>query len=339
MSFKTIRFLLAGLLVILALVACTPALGRSGLPEYRYPLDKAQYVSSGTSIAVRYGPELRDRNPSDVEFTVRGSQSGVHQGQTILADDGKTVIFKPSERFTPGEQVTVDVGEFRLDPQAVFRPLSYSFQIAANQQPASAVSSSTPPSARPASAFPEFLTLPQDIPHYTVSTTSPEAGEGYIFVAPFYWTGFTVGSYLLILDNRGQIVYYKSVAGALNAFDFKVQPNGLLSYCSEKDSAFYLMDSHYQVVDSYTAGNGYGTDLHDLQILPNGNALLMIYDSETVDMSKVVTGGQTNATFSVYLRASATSRSRLWTRTATSWRARESSPSTRRSVPPCHDTR
>ena len=51
-----------------------------------------------------------------------------------------------------------------------------------------------------------------------------------------------------------------------------------------------VMNSHYQVVNTYQAGDGYSADLHDLQILPNGNALLMVYDAETVDMSKIVAG-------------------------------------------------
>ena len=48
------------------------------------------------------------------------------------------------------------------------------------------------------------------------------------------------------------------------------------------------MNSHYEVVDSYQAGDGYVADEHDFQILPNGNVLLMAYDAETVDMTKLV---------------------------------------------------
>lgn len=99
----------------------------------------------------------------------------------------------------------------------------------------------------------------------------------------------------MILNGQGQLVYYKSMADELAAFDFDKQPNGLLSYYSQKDSTWYLMDSHYNVVDSYTAGDGYVADLHDFLLLPNGDALLMAYDKETVDMSKYVSGGQKNA--------------------------------------------
>ncbi len=246
---------------------------------------------------VRYGPVLSAQDLADVKFTIQGSESGFHSGRTILADDHKTVIFKPADPFTPGEQVIVDINSLHLDSQISYVPLYYTFTVAIHQQPGLPGSLSAPPPTGGAqSAFPNFLTLPQDIPHYTVWKTSADTGEGDIFVAPFYWTKSTDGSYLLILNDQGQIVYYQSVADDLAAFDFKEQPNGLLSYFDQKNSTFYLMNSHYQVVDQYQAGDGYVADLHDLQILPNGNALLMAYDAETLDMSKVVQGGNKAAT-------------------------------------------
>ena len=266
-------------------------------PQYFSPLKDAEYVSTGATIVVRYGPLLSAQNLVNVKFTIQGSKSGSHAGQTILADDHKTVIFKPTRPFTPGEQVRVGINSLRLDPGTRYRPLSYAFTVAANQQPGSVGSTSAPPPASGAqSAFPNFLTLPQDIPHYTVLQASPDSAEGDIFVAPFYWTKSTVGSYLLILNGQGQIVYYQSVADDLAGFDFKEQPNGLLSYIDQKDATIYLLNSHYQVVDSYRAGDGYVADIHDFQILPNGDALLMAYDAETVDMSKIVQGGKKDAT-------------------------------------------
>jgi hypothetical protein len=186
-----------------------------------------------------------------------------------------------------------------LDESHVYMPLAYSFTIAINQQPGTPGSSQLAdppiPAKPPRSAFPDFLTVPQDIPHFTITQSSASESEGDIFVAPFYWTESTVGSYLLILNQQGQLVYYQSAADALDAWDFKMQPNGMLSYYDQKDSTIYLMDSHYQVVGTYQAGDGYSADLHDFQILPGGNALLMIYDAETIDMRKVVWGGQSDA--------------------------------------------
>lgn len=282
-----------GLLFVFVTSSCVPLAFQSP-PQYYSPLSNADYVSTGATIIVRYGPTLNNQNLSDLNFIVEGAKSGIHDGRKILADDHKTVIFIPAKSFTPGEQVMVEVSSLHLDWHTNFRKLSYSFTVATNQQNGTVKSSSPPPDHGPHSAFSDFLTLPQDIPHYTVKGTAPD-NEGDIFVSPFYWTKSVLGSYLLILNNQGQIVYYKSVADDEVAFDFKKQPNGLLSYYSQKDSTFYLMNSHYQVVDKYQAGDGYFVDLHDFQILPNGNALLMAYDTEDVDMSKVIQGGKKDA--------------------------------------------
>jgi len=280
---------------MLLFTACTSSVSGASLPEYFSPLPNAEYVSTGETIAIRYGPTLNAQNLASLKIDVQGSKSGPHTGRIILAEDQRTVIFKPDQRFTPAEKVKVAITSLQVGP-TTYHPLSYTFQVAANQQPGSVATASGPATTAPKSAFPNFLTLPQDIPHYTVTKVSPNLGEGFIFVAPFYWTKSTLGSYLLILNDQGQLVYYKSVADGLSAFDFKVQPDGMLSYFNQKNSTFYVLNSHYQVFNTYQAGNGYVTDLHDLQLLPNGNALLMAYDNETVDMSKVVQGGQKAAT-------------------------------------------
>jgi len=265
-------------------------------PQYYSPLNNAEYVSTGATIIVRYGPTLTDQSIAGLKFGVQGSQSGLHTGQTILADDHKTIIFKPSQRFTAGEQVQVNVNSLQVDLETSYGPLAYSFSVAANQQPGGVGASTSLPDTAPQPAYPDYLTVPQDIPHFTIVKNSADTGEGDIFVAPLFWTKSTVGSYLLILDQQGRLVYYKSLANALEGFDFKVQPNGMLSYFDLKNTTFNVMDSHYQVVQTYQAGNGYTADLHDLQILPNGNALLMAYDNETVDMSRIIAGGKNNAT-------------------------------------------
>src|SRR5260370_27417429 len=142
----------------------------------------------------------------------------------MLADDHKTVIFKPDDPFIAGEQVVVNVSRLDLDSETSYPAFSYTFTVAVNQQsgtPGSSLLSAPPiPTKAPRSAFPGFLTVPQDIPHYTVTTTSSTEDEGDIFVAPFYWTEAKVGSYLLILINQGQLGYYKSLAGAMEGIDF-----------------------------------------------------------------------------------------------------------------------
>ena len=124
---RKIKFLaiLFGLSFILMLAACSPTItAKKSAPQYYSPLKNADYVSTGATIAVRYGPTLSDQNLADMKFGVQGAESGSHAGQTILADDHQTVIFKPSKPFAPGEQVKVDVSGLNLDVQHDYRPLS-----------------------------------------------------------------------------------------------------------------------------------------------------------------------------------------------------------------------
>jgi hypothetical protein len=286
------QYLMAtGILVILYLSACTPSIRD---PQYLSPIPGAEYVSPQTTIILRYEPLLSQQNVSSLQFEVSGAKSGTHVGKTVLADDQKTVIFEPAQPFIPGEQVTARINSLQINYAQSYSPISFQFKVASNMQttsPAGSAVATTPP----ASAFPQYLTLPRDIPHYSVTHTVNTSDEGYIFVAPFYWTKSTLGSYLLILNSSGEIVYYQSVADDLNAFDFKKQPNGFLSFFDQKDVTYYLLDSHYKIVDSYQAANGYRADLHEFLLLPNGYAFIMSNDVETVDLSNVVPGGKTDA--------------------------------------------
>jgi hypothetical protein len=113
---------------ILPLTACDPA-----AVQYVSPMPNAAYVSPGATIILRFGPRLSKRKVANLKFEVNGSQSGDHPGQTILADDQKTVIFKPDKPFTAGEQVQVDVNSLQMDPMMAYNPVSYSFNVSIKQ--------------------------------------------------------------------------------------------------------------------------------------------------------------------------------------------------------------
>ncbi len=142
-----------------------------------------------------------------------------------------------------------------------------------------------------------FKTAPADLPTFTVTTGDGETGDGYIFMAYFNYWQLSQSAYLLILEDDGEPVYYKQLAPVPIGMDFKKQPNGLLTYYPQMGaSSFHALDDSYKVVRTYKAGNGYVTDFHDLQVLENGNALIMIHDQRTIDMSQVVEGGDPQAT-------------------------------------------
>ncbi|MBZ0269988.1 aryl-sulfate sulfotransferase [bacterium] len=129
--------------------------------------------------------------------------------------------------------------------------------------------------------------LPADFPSFQI-TTLDNPDDGYLFLARE--GGGT--PYTMILDNTGFPVFFRSTSGL--ARDFKMQPSGVLTYYERSTdfSGYRALDSTYTVTDEWLPQGGWGElDSHDIQLLPNGHALLFYYDERPVDMSVVVPGG------------------------------------------------
>jgi len=141
--------------------------------------------------------------------------------------------------------------------------------------------------------------LPPNFPPITTYIYDANAiADGYVFLAVASEVE-GVGYYLMILENDGTAVWYKELPDDY-AYDFKVQPNGLLTYAQfihhhtytgGGDVVHMVMDDTYAEIESIQMGNGYIAEAHDFQLLPNGHALLFGYYMSQVDMSKIVQGG------------------------------------------------
>jgi len=142
-------------------------------------------------------------------------------------------------------------------------------------------------------------TLPPNFPGITTHIYDANAiADGYVFLAVATEVE-GVGYYLMMLENNGMPVWYKELPDDY-AYDFKVQPNGLLTYAQfihhhtytgGGDVIHVVLDENFNEVETIQAGNGYVAEAHDFQILPNGNVLLIGYYMSEVDMSKIVSGG------------------------------------------------
>jgi hypothetical protein len=123
-------------------------------------------------------------------------------------------------------------------------------------------------------------------PLVTVITSTLETGNGFVFTAPIN------SGQLVIMDNMGRTVFTRP--GIQAPFDFKCQGD-MLTYFTRATDQFEVLNRDYQLIDTWTAV-GYLTDPHDLQLLGNGHALLLIYHYFPVDMSLIVPGGSPTAT-------------------------------------------
>jgi hypothetical protein len=285
--------------------------------SYVSPMPGATHVSAGTTIVVREGSPIAPNSVSSGLFHVQGSLSGDHAGRVILAPDQKTVIFVPNQPFTPAEEISVTlepgltlVGgdrlagmsfKFTVSPKpypytpvaldSMGEVLSSEIARAPLSQPSSpnGTKAGVSESTQAANTMPKYVTAPDLQFGVSITKAGPPLGTGNIFIAP--WFLATNDSSLLILDDSANLVYYEPRNTRFN--DFKRQPSGVLSYYGDFVHMFVVLNSSYQVVDTWHAGNGYPTDTHDLILLPNGHALLMIYDTRTMDLSAY--GGQSNA--------------------------------------------
>ncbi len=273
---------------------------------YVSPRPNATMVNPRTTIAIRFCAELLDiRSLTSNCFRVVGSLSGVHRGTVVLSDDQRTVIFRPDVEFLEGERIEVEI---RAGMQAItgaaVPPWLFSFTIRGSHAPpavhASPLASTDgrPPGTpvpRKATPVSPFLSarphhLPQDFPAIRI-LKDLGASRDPVFLGTFPWGPDSSAPYIVILNRNGTPQFYKRVHG----WDFKVQPNGTLTYYDEDLAYFVAMDSCYKGVNDYSCGNGYYTNEHELRVMPDGHAFLMSYDRQFVRMDTIVPGGNPEA--------------------------------------------
>jgi hypothetical protein len=213
-------------------------------------------------------------------LSVVGSRTGRHTGRLSAYSQGDGASFLPARPFAEGERVTVRA---RLQAGGSARPLFDQFAIASQD-----AISSTPEAVYPGSSLElqSFRSRPDlHPPAVTVTAQSPAAASGEEFVAPYTGPG-QAGP--MILDQSGGLVWFKGLPPHTSATDFKVQEyqgRPVLSWWQGDISVHgfglgedVIADSTYTDIAHVKAGNGHQVDLHELQITPQGTALITAYN-------------------------------------------------------------
>lgn len=309
--------LVVAVAICVASIACVPpwAAATRGLPlAYVSPLPFATGVLPQTNVIVRPGgivdvSSMRAAGEAGSEATiaVEGSRSGPHEGRLALSDDRRTLVFRPDRPFLPSEEVRVRVGSgLRTDTEGEIPPTEFAFTVAGPEREAlrdfrapieeeeTTPSADAPEAASrgdPAAA-PSSDTLPPDFP-VIESSVLGKTTPGRLFLTNINLSNPDAPSYLLILNDDGTPYWYRRMPSRV--LDFKMLDDGRLAYFDRPSRAYVVLDSTYAAVDTFRCGNGYTTDGHDFTLLPNGHALLMSYDPQIVDMSKIVPKGYPDA--------------------------------------------
>jgi hypothetical protein len=129
----------------------------------------------------------------------------------------------------------------------------------------------------------------QNFPPLNITISDSAASSGYYFLSPYTNASPYIYDHAhLILDRLGKVVYYRSFeeyADPNPTIDFKLQPNGQISYFNIERKKFFMLDSTFTLVDSIGCTHGYATDQRDMQILPNNHYLLFGTEVRIMNLS------------------------------------------------------
>lgn len=283
-------------LILLLLLSAAIASSESTPFTYVYPKPGSSYHQPETTIILK-APDGQLRALSGQEIKVTGDRSGRHDGSVIKS--GNTLIFKPRQKFMPGEKVTVE-----LDKPAPFTFRFFICDEIVTSTPDVSAGKMRDESVAGAQENVEPVRLingvavPSDFPNIN-TVISGETAPGRLFIASTFFDSDSRSNYVFILENDGTPYFYRKYPKAgLGSADFHMHPNGLISfyqYLWSEDGFHVILDHNFAEVDTFRAEHGYRTDNHDMLLLANGHALLTAENDVKVDMSAVIDGGAKDA--------------------------------------------
>ena len=134
-------------------------------------------------------------------------------------------------------------------------------------------------------------------------SNGPSAGFTYLanYESNLTPSPSTYTPYIMVLDNSGNPKFSREIVNSPAAYDFKIQPNGVISFYTQtaQGAGFYFTDgfitalgSNYQVTGTFRVP-GADTDAHDSLMLPNGNIIMLSYQDVIMDLTQF--GGSPSA--------------------------------------------
>lgn len=292
------------LLVALAVVFSLLVSGAKARTNARaaYPIEGATHVSLQTTIGISY-PRPVDRSMLSVDsFVVTGSIAGRYAGSLRLSADNQTVIFTPATAFAAGEIMRVRVGRLALATAGSAEPYAGSFfteprpaaigEAFHSDDPVTEMSVHPSAGVTPLSA--KGGLSPQSFPLLTV-VNDDDPSDGNLYVANFKFAQKQGGTFRMILDKQGSIVYAQE-ADSHVILDFKPHPNGRYTYFDSPTSSMIVLDSTMNVIDTLRAANGYAMDGHEMHYNADGSYYVIVLHPFKMNMRPIFPGADTNAT-------------------------------------------
>ena len=293
--------------IVLLALCCGQLKAVANLPEgyaYVFPPPVAKYVSPSSTIILRFTKiDPSDLDNLDDMISVSGSKSGLLSGETIIASDKQTVIFKTANNFAYDETISVTIApHFISDVAEQLEPLTFRFTVlnapVTHNSQASDLDDQLPvaqmrETTREIQIMANGVSVPGDFPHVEI-TQSNNPSSDYVFL-----NNWGTPNYNIIFNTSGEPVWYLKTADRRR--DFKQQPNGWITMLvpngiNGSGMGFAAFDQNFEFIKTFHATNDYWSDEHELQVLPDSGYLLIGQRETIVNMSQYVQGGHTSAT-------------------------------------------
>jgi hypothetical protein len=264
-----------------AILAAAGAANASAAPPTVSPLPGTPDASPRTQISfLGVAPDALKA------ISVTGSRSGRHRGRLAAYSNGDGASFVPDRPFRQGERVRVLARAAGAQVRTAFtvaRIAPYHFNTP------------SPPKPIPPGTVTRFVSRADLVPPVVnVTINSPAATPGDVFVAPNSGPG-QAGP--MIVDPQGQVVWFQPVPRNSVGMDFQVQSyeghpalvwwQGYIANLGVGFGTDVIYDSSYRQIGAVSGGNGYRADLHEIQLGPDGSALITASALVHADLSRV----------------------------------------------------
>ena len=236
--------------------------------------------------------------PSDLrKVAVTGSSTGSHTGHIGLLPDHAGTAFLPDHGFRPGERVTVHAhltsgraGTASGDPGATTLNFSFSVGVAASAASSAADTASASAASQPSKL--SFHSRPDLHPPAVSSTRDPDRRSGDIFLTAQATIRGRAQFGTMILDPQGRLVWFRRITRG-TPYNLQVQRYQGRRVLTWWQGGFLgrgrdvIVNQSYRTVAELRGVEGYYPDLHELQITPQGTALIDSYSVVHADLTSV----------------------------------------------------
>ena len=305
--FNMIKFIsyriIIGLLIILG--SASFIMGTTTLKVvYCSPMQNSVYNSPNAKVIFRLNEIIENGDFDSFKVIISKVDGTIIPGNFLLADDQRTIVFSPIDRFGNGNEI-IAMLLYNRSIQNIHSVVlkKIRFKISANTKPDSFeevefpnVVSNNIGNKELANRYRELNGLPSDFPAIIIVNKNKPSG-GYYFLSSRVLGGASNGTnYMFCADTNGTVIFYKALEN--RGADFRRQPNGYLTHYPEDIGHFIQYDSSYNEMKHYSASDGFITDSHELLLEDNGNYWLFTRQLHVIDMSVIVPGGNPYATVS-----------------------------------------